>query len=168
MLLVAVAAVAISAGVGLLSPTAAHAATYGEVAGEVACNMTMDQNNRIYERHVYPHTPSMYAPKPMTVSWQPILFRYANGAWQREVTGPILKGQFNGLYSVLPNSAGFNIYAHPAYWRVAVYYRWYWNGAVVKTDYQWAGTHEQTFVRTFPDGSFQSWLGDSGDYCLIS
>jgi hypothetical protein len=164
-------AMAVLIGLGLVAPSAAQAALpagYSDVPADVACNMTMDQYNRIYQRSIIPHTPGMTSPRSnQTISWQPILFRYYNGAWRADVTGPELKGTFNGLYSVLPSSPGFTINKVPAYYRVAVRYRWYWNGAVEQSDYQWAGTHFQTYVRTYPGGTWDVWRGDSGSYCKL-
>jgi hypothetical protein len=139
---------------------------YGEVAGPVACAMTMNQDNQIYERQVLPQTPNMTAPTGMVISWQPILFRYFNGTWNREVAAPELKGTFNGLYSDLPASAGFVINL-PAYYRVAVIYRWYSNGTVTQVDYKWSGEHFQTYTKWFADGSFQVWQGDRGYNCRL-
>jgi hypothetical protein len=170
VLVCAATALALTVGFGLATPADAQALPngYWDVKSSANCTMWMDQYNRIYKRTIVPDTPGMGAPVAnMTISWQPILFRLYNGTWHREVVGPELKGYFNGLYSVLPASAGFTLNLAGATWRVAVFFRWYWNGGVYQTDYQWAGAHYQTYLKTFPDGSFQVSRGDSGDTCKV-
>ena len=50
------------------------------------------------------------------------------------------------------------------YYRVAIKYRWYWNGVVEQSGYFWAGTHEMFF--SMRNGDLSSWLtGAIGDYC---
>ena len=125
----------------------------------VMCNLYLDQYNNVYSRQIIPKTPAMFAPTAMTVSWQPVLFVYQSGNWQQSIVGSELVGYFNGLYSNLPASPPLNPSTSGSY-RVAVYYRWYSNGVLVHTDYQWANEHTLQYWQL---GS--NTLGASSYYC---
>jgi hypothetical protein len=154
-------------GVELLGAPAAQAlpSGYGYSREDVMCNVSMTSGGQIYERSIIPQTPVMWAPATMRVSWQPILFRWDGSAWVRDVVGPELKGS---TYYGLPDSVGFTINVVPRYYRVAVRYRWYWNGAVYQSAYTWAGTHVQQFFKDLPSGGFSMWQGDTGNYCKVA
>ena len=152
-----------------LAPTAG-AFTYGTYDvqdPDITCATTFDPNTgAAISKSIQINSFVMTTPRSyQKVSYQAILFRWNGSAWTQDTTMQEIVGDTN---NVLPTPLQFNVpVTSDAYYRVAVKYRWYWNGAVEQTQYKWAGTHTMHFA-IFSATGYSMWNGDSGDWCHMN
>jgi hypothetical protein len=163
--------VALVAAAALAVATPAHAefvyGTYSHSDPKVTCNTTYNGYGQVVGRSISVDTPVLLTPRgTQQVSYQIFLYRWdATRGWVYQVANHAVFGP-SGTYS-LASSPGFTINAPGSYWRVAVAYKWFWNGIAEVSQFDWAGVHSQFFVQN--NGSMTSmWSGTTGSYCYIA
>lgn len=150
-----------------LSPTAGASTrdyiySYTVQAPDISCVTTFDNDTgQALTKTMSLGDFVMFSPRGnQTVSYQAILFRWTDAGWTRDT---VMREVVGNTSSLLPTPQQFNV-GVDGYYRVAMFYRWYWNGRVEHTLYRWAGTHSVVYDIDSPTG-FELWYGDTGDYC---
>ncbi|MDX6400654.1 MAG: hypothetical protein QOF27_1260 [Gaiellaceae bacterium] len=152
----------------------ANAATnpYMHTATQVNCTTYVYPNRTIAKRSVTVSRPTLTSPylPTMTVSWQPLLYRYYPGyGWYLIGTGPELWG--STAFGQMPAQEfnGWDVSTGNVWYHVNVVYRWYWSGGVYHTETDSASTHVNWATPMRYDGSIGSIgvMGPTGTNCLM-
>ena len=165
------ALVALAAAVALAVATPAHAelvyGSYSHSDPGVSCETDYNGYGQVTRRTITLDSPVLLTPRgTQQVSYQVYLYRWdSTRGWVYQVANNAVFGTTG--WSDLPTSPGFTINAPGSYWKVAIAYRWFWNGVPEVTQLEWAGVHTQFFVQN--NGSVSSmWYGTTGSYCYMA
>jgi len=163
----AVAAVAVVASLAVASPAKAdYGFGYTHTNPSVSCNISKNAYGQVVGRSITITAPVIFSPRSsQQVSYQPYLEHWDGTKWAFDVAAPAIGG-LTGSY-MLPDSNGFTINLPGKYYRVAIMYRWFWNGGVEASDLAWAGTHTQFFTQDFGNGVTSMGYGTTGDWCYM-
>jgi hypothetical protein len=165
--------VAVAATVALAVATPAKAevvlGTYSHSDPSVTCRTDYNRYGQVSGRTISVDAPLMVSPRStQQVSYQLFLYRWdpSSASWVYDFSlNPV--GGMTGSYD-LPTVPGFAINNPGHYYRIAIKYRWYWNGVVEASQFNYAGVHTQFFTQDFGNGVTSIWYGNTGDWCYMA
>jgi hypothetical protein len=163
----AVLAVAAVASLAVASPAKAdYGFSYSHTDPSVSCNISKNAYGQVVGRTITITAPVIFSPRTnQQVSYQPYLYHWDGAKWVFDVAAPAIGG-VTGSY-MLPDSNGFTINAAGKYYRVAIAYRWFWNGGVEASQFTWAGTHTQFITQDLGNSVTSMGYGTTGDWCYM-
>src|SRR5207253_6028216 len=103
--------------------------TYSHNDPTVTCETDYNGYGQVTRRTITVDSPVMFTPRDFQqVSYQLFLYRWnaTSGSWVYDGVATSPLGGTTG--SMLPESNGFTISVPGKYYRVAISYKWFWNG----------------------------------------
>jgi hypothetical protein len=168
LLVATVVAVAAVASLAVASPAKAETVwgTYSHSDPSVSCNIAKNAYGQITGRTITVTAPLILSPRgTQQISYQPYLEHWDGTRWVFDLAAPAIGG-LSGSY-MLPDSPGFTINVTGRYYRIAILYKWYWNGGVEASQLSWAGVHTQFITQDFGNNVTSMGYGTTGDWCYM-
>lgn len=150
------------------SPAAADVSfgTYSHSDPAVTCEVDFNASNQVVSRSISIESPLITTPRSQELaSYQVLVYRWNGSTWAYDNQLAPLGGMASVLGGSMPDNSGFTVNT-PGYYRIAVKYRWYWNGSLERYQFAWAGTHTQFFTKSV-NATTNMWYGNTGSYCYI-
>src|SRR5436190_7492026 len=161
--------IAVAAALAVATPAKAAVVfgTYSHSEPSVSCKTDYNRYGQVTGRTISVDSPLMVTPRgTQQVSYQLYLYRWdpSSASWVYDFSLDPVGGM--NTYA-LPTVPGFAINSGGHYYRVAIKYRWYWNGGVEALQFNYAGVHSQFFTQDLGNDTTSMWYGNTGDWCYM-